>query len=225
MFIKSVHGIRIHIHHLERWQLRGIHRFLVHDVDRARCSVQADLCLDRSRGDRDVTQSAHRKTLCSMWIARDDDRREIRETNTVSNSTPVESREDCIWDILQVISYRTNTLRYTIIVSMSVTSIITMSLYNNLLERNLTYKVWIPFDYSSPPVFYAVYTHQLMAMSIAGIVSAACDSLFCAFLLCICCQLEILECRLARIANGQCTLRDCVLHHRRILELVLIQQL
>jgi hypothetical protein len=149
----------------------------------------------------------------------------------VSNNIPAESHENCIRNtfstssLAMIASCRTNTLRFTIIISMSVMSIITMSLYNNLLERNLTYKAWIPFDHSSPPVFYAVYIHQLLAMSIAGIVSIACDSLLSAFFMCICCQLEILECRLARMASGHCTLRDCVLHHRHILELVSLNSL
>lgn len=110
--------------------------------------------------------------------------------------------------------------RYLIIVLMSISSIITMSVSTDFMKRNLTYKAWIPFDYSSPVMYFVVYIHQLMAMSTSGIVNVAYDSLFCGFLLHICCQFEILEYRLTKLTHDQNSLRDCVCHHNRISELV-----
>jgi len=103
---------------------------------------------------------------------------------------------------------------------MSITSIITMSVSTDLIKRNLTYKTWIPFDYSSPSIYFVVYIHQLIAMSTSGIVNVACESLLCGFLLHICCQFEILEYRLTKLTHDENSLRDCVCHHNRIFELV-----
>lgn len=94
-----------------------------------------------------------------------------------------------------------------------------MSVSQDLLNRNLTYKAWIPFNYSSPAVYLAVYIHQLIAMSTSGIVNVACESLFCGFLMHICCQFEILEYRLTKLIHDQ-NMGDCVYHHNRIFELV-----
>lgn len=121
------------------------------------------------------------------------------------------------------ILYRINTLQYLLIVMTSILMITLLSVSTNLLKRNLTYKAWIPFDYSSPAMFYVVYTHQLISMATAGVVNIAWDSLFCGFLLYICCQFEILEFRLTKMAiskDSKYTLRDCVLHHNYIFELV-----
>ncbi|RLU18705.1 ObirOr5-E7 [Ooceraea biroi] len=113
---------------------------------------------------------------------------------------------------------QTNTSRYLNIVMLSVITIFSMSIFTNLMKRNLTYKAWIPFDYSSPAVFYIVYAHQLLAMVTSGIVNIACDSLLCGFLLYICCQLEILEYRLTKMVCGQYILRDCIIYHNYIFE-------
>ncbi|KAH0947022.1 OrE29 [Eciton burchellii] len=113
---------------------------------------------------------------------------------------------------------QTNTLRYLILVSMSISSIILTSVFTELARHNLTYKAWIPFNYSPPAIFSVVYTHQLLAMSTSGIVNVACDSLLCGLLLYICCQLEILGYRLTKITYGQSILHDCIHHHNRIFE-------
>lgn len=106
---------------------------------------------------------------------------------------------------------------------MSITSIISMSFSTDLMNRNLTYKAWIPFDYSSSAIYFVVYTHQLIAMSTSGIVNVACESLLCGFLLHICCQFEILKYRLTKLTHDENSLRDCVCHHNRIFELVYLR--
>ncbi|EFN83902.1 Odorant receptor 46a, isoform A [Harpegnathos saltator] len=112
---------------------------------------------------------------------------------------------------------QSNVLRYLILVTMSITSILMTSFFTELTKRNLTYKAWVPFDYSSSNVvFLLVYTHQLIGMSTSGIVNVACESLICGFLLHICCQLEILEYRLTKISRDHDVLGDCVYHHNRI---------
>lgn len=111
-------------------------------------------------------------------------------------------------------------MRYLILVTMSVTSIILTSVFTELAKRNLTYKAWVPFNYSSPVIFPFMYTYQLIGMSTSGIVNVACESLICGFLLHICCQFEILEHRLTKITRGEEVLGDCVRHHNLIFESV-----
>lgn len=122
--------------------------------------------------------------------------------------------------VINLIFYRKNSLRYLILVMMSVTSIILTSVCTALVNRDLTYKAWIPFDYSSPATFYFMYTYQLIGMSTSGIVNVACESLICGFLLHICCQFEILEHRLTKIAHDEDILADCIRHHSLVFESV-----
>jgi len=90
----------------------------------------------------------------------------------------------------------------------------------DFMKGNLTYKAWIPFDYTPPIIFFFVYIHQMIGMAFCAAVNVACDSLVAGLLQQICCQLEILEYRLTKILYDQHILRDCVRHHDRIYELV-----
>lgn len=110
-------------------------------------------------------------------------------------------------------------MRYLILVMSSVMSIILTSVFT-YVQGNLTYKAWVPFDYSAPAIFLLVYIQQLIGMSTSGIVNVAFESLFCGFLLHICCQLQILAYRLTKISNSRDILNDCVRHHNLIFKLV-----
>ncbi|XP_070518808.1 putative odorant receptor 71a [Cardiocondyla obscurior] len=112
-----------------------------------------------------------------------------------------------------------NTRRYLIVVMIAVVAMILMSISSDLKERNLTFKAWIPFDYSSPTVYFFVYTHQLIAMYDSAIVNVSSESLLCGFLQHICCQFEILGHRLTKVKDDQNLLGACISHHNRIFEL------
>lgn len=116
--------------------------------------------------------------------------------------------------------YRNSILRYLFIVIMAIVSMVLMSLVTEFRKRNLTYKAWVPFDYSSPIIYILVYIHQLIGMATSGIVNVACEGVLCTLLLHICCQFEILEYRLTKIMQDRNILRDCISHHIRIFELV-----
>ncbi|XP_018374382.1 PREDICTED: odorant receptor 46a-like [Trachymyrmex cornetzi] len=100
----------------------------------------------------------------------------------------------------------------------TIISIVLTSVFTAVSNRNLTYKAWVPFNYSYPALYFLVYTHQLIGMATSGIVNVACESVICGLLLHICCQLEILEYRLTKMTHGEDVLRDCVSHHNRIFE-------
>jgi len=116
--------------------------------------------------------------------------------------------------------YRNNTLRYLILIMVTVISIVLTSVFTEFTNRNLTYKAWVPFNYSYPALYFFVYTYQLIGMGTSGIVNVACESVIFGLLLHICCQLEILEYRLTKMAHSEDILRECVYHHNLIFKLV-----
>ncbi|XP_028047908.1 odorant receptor 46a isoform X2 [Monomorium pharaonis] len=111
-----------------------------------------------------------------------------------------------------------NTLRYLSLITVTVIIVVVTSVFTVFTNRNLTYKAWVPFNYSYPALYVLVYTHQLIGMGTSGFVNVACDSIICGLLLHICCQLEILEYRLTKVVHGEDILRDCICHHNRIFE-------
>jgi len=114
---------------------------------------------------------------------------------------------------------RNNTLFCFILVESTCVCIVLTSLFTNFRTGDLTYKAWLPFNYSSPALFSLAYTHQLISMAICALVNLACDCFICSLLLHICCQIEILEYRLNKSHTWE-NLRDCVRHHDLIFESV-----
>ncbi|TGZ46180.1 Odorant receptor [Temnothorax longispinosus] len=115
---------------------------------------------------------------------------------------------------------KNSTLRYLMVILSAIISIIVTSVFTAFMSKNLTYKAWVPFNYSHPVLYFLVYCHQLIGMATSGIVNAGCEGMICGLLLHLCCQLEILEYRLTKMADDENILRDCVYHHNRIFELV-----
>ncbi|XP_020291796.1 odorant receptor 46a-like [Pseudomyrmex gracilis] len=107
---------------------------------------------------------------------------------------------------------------YYMLVQITVVGIIVNAYFTNFTKRNLTYRAWLPFDYTSPGIFFLVFTHQMLGVSIVAAANVACDLLVSGLMQQICCQLEILEYRLTKFSKGQYILRDCVRHHDRIYE-------
>lgn len=120
------------------------------------------------------------------------------------------------------LSSRNNTLRYTSLIGTSWSFITLMSLLTDFRHKKLTYREWVPYDYSSYVTYCITYTQQILSTFHTASVNVACDTLLCGFLMHICCQIEILEYRLKNILSDQITLGYCVYHHNRILQLVTI---
>jgi len=110
---------------------------------------------------------------------------------------------------------------YAILIMVTCAGHVLVSLLTNFKKRQLSFRGWVPYDYSSFVLFCFTYVHQYIGVISASLVNVACDSLIVGLLLHICCQIMILECRLKGLINGQNTLRDCVCQHRHIIELVL----
>lgn len=118
---------------------------------------------------------------------------------------------------------RTKTLWYTILVETTCACITMTSLFTDFRKGNLTYRAWLPYDYySSTIVFCLTYAHQLISLTAGSLVNVACDSLICGLLVHLCCQIEILECRLSKVSSNHGIIRDCVQHHDGIFALVVL---
>lgn len=116
---------------------------------------------------------------------------------------------------------RFNTIGYTSLIGFSVSSFVFMSLLTDLREKQLTFQVWLPFDSTTPVIYYLTYTQQMLGMTLAGFLNVALDSLICGIFIHICCQIKILESRLMKISNEQkALLKLCVRHHECIYKLV-----
>ncbi|XP_032691023.1 odorant receptor 46a-like [Odontomachus brunneus] len=155
------------------------------------------------------------KQIC-IWI----DHKNITEMINILNEKPFrpfESQEVTIRKKFDKM-IQDNTMRYLILVMVTVIAILVSSIWMDFTKGNLTYMAWVPFDYSGSIAFTLVFTHQMIGMAASGLVNVACESLVCGFLLQICCQFEILEHRLTKITQGQDVLRDCIHHHNLVFE-------
>lgn len=118
--------------------------------------------------------------------------------------------------------FRSNTLRYSILIATSWMFMSLMSLLTDFRQRKLTYKEWVPYDYSSYMMFCFTYAHQFLSTFYCASVNVACDTLICGFLMHIYCQIEILEYRLKKILSDQSILGYCIRHHKSIFKLVIL---
>ncbi|XP_026828395.1 odorant receptor 46a-like isoform X2 [Ooceraea biroi] len=113
-------------------------------------------------------------------------------------------------------SAQATTIHYAILVESTCVCITLTSLLTDYRKQALTFRAWLPYDYSSPILFHITYVHQLISLIVGSVLHVACDGLICGFLVHICCQIEILESRLRRIVCEPDILRDCILQHNRI---------
>lgn len=95
------------------------------------------------------------------------------------------------------------------------------SLFTDFKHKRLTYREWVPYNYSSLLTFCFTYAQQMSTTFHVATVNVACDTLICGFLMHICCQISILEYRLKKLSKNQITLGYCVRHHDWIYELVI----
>ncbi|XP_067207948.1 odorant receptor 94a-like [Linepithema humile] len=116
----------------------------------------------------------------------------------------------------------TNTWRFVYLAIVTVSFIVLTSLSLNFRKRKLTYRAWLPFNYSSTTMFCLTYSHQLLSLCAGGFLNVACDTLICGLLVHISCQIEILAYRLREIMSSKNILPDCVRQHYNIFKLAFI---
>lgn len=118
--------------------------------------------------------------------------------------------------------YRINTLYYATLVELTCAFALVTSIFIDYRKHKLTFRAWLPFNYSSPMLFRIVYAHQSISLTAGSVLHIACDSLVCGLLMHICSQLEILECHLKKIVDKPHFLRECVIQHICIFQSVII---
>lgn len=96
------------------------------------------------------------------------------------------------------------------------------SLFTDFRHRRLTYREWVPYNYSSFLTFCFTYAQQMSSTFHVATINVACDTLICGFLMHVCCQIAILEYRLKKLTRNQINMSYCIRHHEWIYKLVKI---
>ncbi|KAL0116261.1 hypothetical protein PUN28_011238 [Cardiocondyla obscurior] len=111
-----------------------------------------------------------------------------------------------------------NTKRYFLLIIITFFGHVLVSLMTSFRKRQLPFRGWVPYNYSSFAIFCFTYGHQYVGIIVSCFIHVACDSLIVGLLMNLCCQITILRHRLRAIVNGQTTLGDCVLQHCHIIK-------
>ncbi|XP_053989651.1 odorant receptor Or1-like isoform X2 [Hylaeus volcanicus] len=84
--------------------------------------------------------------------------------------------------------------------------------------RKLAYRIWLPYNYSSPVVYTVTFVWEAVGMIMAAFINVGSDSLFSGLLIHIYCLFEIFEHRLKKGVNepGTYSLKECVRLHKHI---------
>lgn len=118
--------------------------------------------------------------------------------------------------------YRRTSICYTILVLVSATWIFVRSFFTDFKKRKLTFRAWLPYDYSELLPFTLSYVHQATTSMFCSCQNISCDTLFAGFLVQIYCQFEILEERLKNVQQDESnySAKQCVRHYHQIYKFV-----
>ncbi|XP_011882821.1 PREDICTED: putative odorant receptor 85d [Vollenhovia emeryi] len=117
---------------------------------------------------------------------------------------------------------QSNTLYYATLVELTCAFALVSSIFKDYRKHRLSFRAWLPFNYSSPTLFRIAYAHQSISLTAGSVLQIACDSLICGLLMHICSQLEILECHLKKIVDKPHFLRECIVQHTCIIQFALM---
>ncbi|XP_076285385.1 odorant receptor Or1-like isoform X2 [Lasioglossum baleicum] len=108
---------------------------------------------------------------------------------------------------------------YTCSTEVCVVVTVASSLITNPEDKALTFRLWLPYDYSSPSVYAVTFILQTVSVTISSLMNVTYDSLFSGLMFCIYSQLEILGHRLQNIVRtGDASAKECARHHNFIYE-------
>ncbi|GAB1867166.1 Odorant receptor [Camponotus japonicus] len=129
---------------------------------------------------------------------------------------------------------RSYSIRYTSLASFSATGAVLGGMFN-ILEGELPYRMWVPYDYTSPLLFWFTSIQEVVAVIFGTIVNVATETTVLGFCLQICAQIEILKHRLQKMmksskkeetpislndaSNGTDRFSEHILHHLCIIRL------
>ncbi|XP_011705251.1 PREDICTED: uncharacterized protein LOC105460496, partial [Wasmannia auropunctata] len=75
----------------------------------------------------------------------------------------------------------------------------------NVIQGQLPYRAWVPYDYNIPLVFWIISIHQIIAVIFATIINVGTETLVFGLFLQTCAQLEIFEDRLHKLVTNKTT--------------------
>ncbi|XP_053997915.1 odorant receptor 46a-like [Hylaeus anthracinus] len=110
-----------------------------------------------------------------------------------------------------------NAIVYIVVIECCLGCMVATSVSSDFKTRQLTYRAWIPYNYTSLPAFSITYAHQMLSMTICTFLNITCDNLFSSFMIHTYCVFEILEYRLKNIVkHGNESAKQCARLHNHI---------
>ncbi|XP_077282444.1 odorant receptor 46a-like isoform X2 [Temnothorax americanus] len=104
----------------------------------------------------------------------------------------------------------------------------------NVMQGHIPYRIWLPWDYNIPLVFWIISIHQIVSLLFATMISIGTDTLIFGLFLQTCAQLEIFEYRLHKLIinktvrylkhglsssnKNKMKISECIHHHLSIYE-------
>ncbi|KAL0112570.1 hypothetical protein PUN28_012111 [Cardiocondyla obscurior] len=126
---------------------------------------------------------------------------------------------------------RSRSIRYSFLATGSITGL-TVGSVINILHGQLPYRIWLPWDYHIPLIFYTLGIHQMITLIFACIINVGTETLVPGLFLQTCAQLEILENRIQKLIinktvkylrhtlatpnKDEMEISDCIHHHLSI---------
>ncbi|KAL0112603.1 hypothetical protein PUN28_012117 [Cardiocondyla obscurior] len=92
---------------------------------------------------------------------------------------------------------RSYSIKYLLLVTTSVTGT-TIGAVLNVMHGHLPYRMWLPFNYDIPAVFWTVSIHQIVTNIFCAAINTGTDTLIFGLFLQTCAQFEIFESRLRK---------------------------
>ncbi|XP_043252550.1 odorant receptor Or1-like [Colletes gigas] len=115
-----------------------------------------------------------------------------------------------------------NAIAYMTVVALSIGWMILSSFLKKFRNRKLTYRAWLPYNYSSSSIFLITYAYQTAGITLAMLLNIGCDTLLGGLLIHTYGQFEILRHRLNHIAkNEKDSAKQCAHLHNDIYKLVI----
>lgn len=95
---------------------------------------------------------------------------------------------------------RSCSIKYSLLATSSITSFTIRSVMN-VMQGDLPYRVWLPYDYNKSLMFWITSIQQIMTLIFATIINVGTETLIFGLFLQTCVQLEIFKCRLQLAIN------------------------
>ncbi|XP_011869115.1 PREDICTED: odorant receptor 46a, isoform A-like [Vollenhovia emeryi] len=91
-------------------------------------------------------------------------------------------------------------IKYSLLATSSVTGVTVRSVLN-AMEGYLPYRVWLPYDYNTSPMFWITSIQQIITVIFVTIINVGTETLVFGLFLQTCAQFEIFESRLRKLVN------------------------